>query len=359
MIAVQNNTQLKSINTLLIKSAIAESAMITKPQLAKKLDLSLVTVNKLVDELVARKEILDMGQTESTGGRKAKLYTLNKDYNSMLAVLIRNDMAYLSIVNLIGETCYKTSFPYCDDWIYRLKDYIFIEDLPPVACVGVAIPGTVLNGIIKNVPSIPKLEGVPLEEVLKKELKLPVLIENDINIAALGTHRALIAHQKETCTKENQMTEPPMTENHINENDASNMVLIYVNKGVGMGIILKNQIYQSIRNFAGELAYMYLGDDYKNIEQYIINCLKSGEIMNALDALSKIIANVCCVLDPDMVVIDSPILKQEHISVIESGISAITGQDFLPRLELLSSNEEVYHQGLYFLYMERENLYRR
>ncbi|MCL2387751.1 MAG: hypothetical protein FWC89_09430, partial [Defluviitaleaceae bacterium] len=65
----------KSATVLSVKAAIAESPMITKPQLSKKLNLSLVTINKIVDELVSSGEILDMGQTDSTGGRKARLYT--------------------------------------------------------------------------------------------------------------------------------------------------------------------------------------------------------------------------------------------------------------------------------------------
>ena len=340
MIAVQNVTHinhLKCANVLLVKSSIAESPLITKPQLSKKLNLSLVTVNKIVDELVISGEILDMGQTDSTGGRKAKLYKLNKDHKSILTVLIRNDIVCLAIINLIGEVCYETTFPYNSDWICKLTEYINIEDLPPVAYVGVAVPGTVHAGVIKNAPSMPGLEELHLEEILKRELKLPVFIENDINIAALGIHR-------------------------MGGNDTNNMVLIYVNKGVGMGIIIQGQIYQSVRNFAGELAYMHLGDDLyfweKNIEQYILHCIKEGEIARALDILSKIIANVCCVLDPEIVVIDSPILKQEYISIIETGIIKIIGKDYLPNLELSSFTEEVYYKGLYFLwYMEKENLH--
>jgi len=336
VIFIQQGAQLKSTNALSVKLAIVENPMITKPQLAKKLGLSLVTVNKIVDELAAVGEILDMGQTESTGGRKARQYMLNKDHKAMLAVLVRNDVVRFAIVNLLGETCYENTFPYDSDWVTRLNEYTNIEDLPPVACVGVAVPGTVHRGIVKNVPLFPELEGVHLENVLSDELKLPVIIENDINVAAIGVH-------------------------HGHASDTSNMALIYLSKGIGMGTIVRNQIYQSARNFAGELAYMYLGGDFKeeNIEQYILQCVDRDEMNSVLDTLSKILANVSCVLDPDVVVIDSSILKREHLSVIEDGLATIIGRDFLPRLELSSFDEQIYFQGLYYLYMEKENLYRK
>ncbi|MCL2388234.1 MAG: ROK family protein, partial [Defluviitaleaceae bacterium] len=298
-----------------------------------KLNLSLVTINKIVDELVSSGEILDMGQTDSTGGRKARLYTLNKNHKSMLTVLLRNDIVSLAILNLIGEICYEITFPYNSDWINKLTEYINIEDLPPVACIGVAVPGTVHGGIIKNIPAMPSLEELHLEEILTRELKLPVLIENDINTAALGIHRT-------------------------DGNDTNNMILIYVDIAIGMGIIINRQIYQSIRNFAGELAYMRLGDE-KNIEQYVMQCINNGEITKALAVLSKIIANVCCVIDPDMIVIDSPVLKQECLNILQKGIIDIIGQDFLPKMELSYFTEEVYYQGLYFLYMEKENFYKK
>ena len=336
MFFIQNGAWSKNSNILSVKLAIVENAMITKPQLSKELGLSLVTVNKIVDGLVVCGEILDMGQTESTGGRKARQYMLNKNHKSILAVLVHNDAVRFAIVNLLGEICYENTFPYDSDWMARLKEYTNIEDLPPVVCVGVTVPGTVHCGIVKNAPLVHELEGVHLEKVLSEELRLPVIIENDINVATLGVH-------------------------HGHASDTNNMVLIYLNKGIGMGTIIRNQIYQSARNFAGELAYIHIESDFqeKNVEQYILRCIDRGEIMSVLDVLSKILANVSCVLDPDMIVIDSPLLKQEHLSVIEDGLAAIIGRDFLPRLELSFFDEKIYFQGLYYLYMEKEYLYRK
>ena len=336
MILIQNGTQLKNSNIMSVKLAIMESPMITKPQLSKELGLSLVTVNKIVDELTDCKEILDMGQMESTGGRKAKQYMLNKSYKSMLAVVVSDDVVRFAIMNLLGEICYENTFPYDSNWMRRLNEYTNIEDLPPIACIGITVPGTVHEGIVKNVPFIPELEGMHLEKVLSDELGLPVIVENDINAAALGVH-------------------------HGHENGTNNMVLVYLNKGIGMGTIVRSRIYRSARSFAGELAYMHIGGDFqeKNVEQYILQCIDRGETKSILDALSKILANVSCVLDPDMVVIDSPILEQGHLSIIEDGLAAIIGRDFLPRLRLSLFDEKIYFQGLYYLYMEKENLYRK
>jgi len=318
-----------------VKLAIVESPMITKPQLSKELGLSLVTVNKIVDELADSKEILDMGQMESTGGRKAKQYTLNKNHKAVLAVVVNGDAVRFAIMNLLGEICYENIFAYDGNWIKMLGGYTNIEDLPPVACVGIAVPGTVHSGIVKNAPFMPELEEVHLEKVLSDELGLPVIVENDINVAALGVHRG-------------------------HASDTDNMALVYLNKGLGMGTIVNKRIYRSARNFAGELAYMHIGGDFqeKIVEQYIMQCIDKGAIKNVLDVLSKILANVSCVLDPDMIVIDSPILKQGHLSIIEDGLAVIIGRDFLPRLRLSSFDERIYFQGLYHLYMEKENLYR-
>jgi predicted NBD/HSP70 family sugar kinase len=56
------------------------------------------------------------------------------------------------------------------------------------ACVGLA---GVISGderTISVAPNLPSLEGVPLKPLLQERLGVPVAVENDVNLAALGEH---------------------------------------------------------------------------------------------------------------------------------------------------------------------------
>ena len=57
--------------------------------------------------------------------------------------------------------------------------------------VGVASPGALdlVHGLVFEAPQLPGWDGVPLVEIMSKRLRIPALLENDANAAALGENR--------------------------------------------------------------------------------------------------------------------------------------------------------------------------
>ena len=68
---------LKEVNRDIIKDMIFEEGPITKPELAKASNLSLPTVNKIVDGLERDGIVRQDGITGSSSGKKAKQYVAN------------------------------------------------------------------------------------------------------------------------------------------------------------------------------------------------------------------------------------------------------------------------------------------
>jgi glucokinase len=56
--------------------------------------------------------------------------------------------------------------------------------------VGLAAPGItdVDAGMVVSVPSMQGWENVPLGRLLADKLRVPVIVENDVKLAALGEH---------------------------------------------------------------------------------------------------------------------------------------------------------------------------
>ncbi|HPI37176.1 MAG TPA: ROK family protein [Ignavibacteriaceae bacterium] len=98
-------------------------------------------------------------------------------------------------------------------------------------CLG--IPGSVnpLTGRIGIAPNL-NIKNYNIKEELQKHLNYPVLIENDVNLAALGI-------------------------NHFDYHDeAQNILVVFVGTGIGGGLILNKKLYRGSTFYAGEIGHI-------------------------------------------------------------------------------------------------------
>jgi glucokinase len=110
--------------------------------------------------------------------------------------------------------------------------------------IGVGVPGIVDSerGLIVDLQNIPAWCGLPLAEIMNKQFKVPVMLNNDAHCFAFGELRYGAAK------------------------DWKNFVGITLGTGLGMGIVINNQLYKGVLSGAGELGML----PYKKgiIEQY-------------------------------------------------------------------------------------------
>ncbi len=108
-----------------------------------------------------------------------------------------------------------------------------------VMAVGVGAPGIIQmdKGVVVKSPNFPDWNNLPLRDELEKALRIPVVIENDANAAALGEQWRGAA-----CGIES-------------------MILLTLGTGVGGGIVLNNKIWQGADGMAGEVGHMTLIPD--------------------------------------------------------------------------------------------------
>lgn len=100
--------------------------------------------------------------------------------------------------------------------------------------VGVASPGALdlVHGIVHEAPQLPGWDGVPLVEIMKERLGVPVLLENDANANALGENRFGAGHP------------------------TRQMIYLTISTGVGGGIIFDGSVYHGATGAAGELGHV-------------------------------------------------------------------------------------------------------
>lgn len=124
--------------------------------------------------------------------------------------------------------------------IERIKKSIYdvlIEanmKLEDIKGIGIISPGPIDSekGLVVNPSNLPGWDHIPIVKLLKEEFKLPVMLDNDANAAALaeymfGSGRGL-----------------------------KNFVYITVSTGIGGGIIINGKLYRGTNSNAGEVGHM-------------------------------------------------------------------------------------------------------
>jgi glucokinase len=106
------------------------------------------------------------------------------------------------------------------------------QDQPTVTAVGVGAAGMVdRDGAVHYAPNIPRLIRVPLRAALAEALPVPVVVDNDANVAAWG----------EVC--------------HGAARGVVYGLVITLGTGVGGGIISDGRIYRGAHGFGGEVGH--------------------------------------------------------------------------------------------------------
>lgn len=328
-------TVIRQANMLLVKEVIQKNPYITKPQIAKITQLSLVTVSKLVDELEHQGLVKNTGFQNSTGGRKAMQYVLDTSSGTVITLLIRAQCYYIYLLDLGGNLLCEYTREHCRaDWTEEL--FGVIEEArgkadSAVTALGVAVPGTVSDGVISNIPLIPQWEGSNLRAMLEQRFEIAAIVENDVNASTIGSH------------------------GNYGNASVQNMLFLYLDDGIGAGVVIGNKLYKSGRNFAGELGFMDISHIPEaesrgmGLERYVKELICQDRRSDVMDIAARLLRNVCCVLDPDLVVIDSAYLTQEDVPSIQERIRGMIGTDYMPGILVTCVDNELSSKGLFIL----------
>ena len=127
----------------------------------------------------------------------------------------------------------KTIGDLCDVINKFVKEHKYDE---PISGLGIGSPGVINhdNGEILSSPNLPSWEHFKLKEFVEKHTGLPVKLNNDANVAALG--EAVFGSGKEY----------------------TNVVMLTLGTGVGSGIIMNNKIYDGNLHQGAEIGHMVI-----------------------------------------------------------------------------------------------------
>lgn len=227
-------------------------------------DLSILTnksfpfTTKFLNELITDGSVIETGFANSTGGRRAQMYSLKPDLNYIVSVAIDQLITKIGILdmhnNLVGEIS-KIELPLKNNpkALEQLRncliEYINKSGIPDskIAGIGISMPGFI--DVKKGINHSFLASGQEsIVDYIESEINIPVLIDNDSSLIGLAELRLGAArHHK-------------------------NVMVINIGWGIGLGMILNGELFRGNNGFAGEFSHIPVFKD----NQKICSCGKMG-----------------------------------------------------------------------------------
>lgn len=356
---------IRNLNEGLVLENIEKNGSISRADISKIIGLSAPTVSDIVKDLIERGIVDEIGKGDSSGGKKPILLELNPKAAYMLAVdLGREDGIRAALVDLSNNIVEERSGPKIE--LLKGKELrhalnVTVNDLiqeggvprGKILAICIGVPG-VIDFEMKKITVAPYLNWeVPLEDLTLEEIKIPITIENDVNLMALGERAKGIAQ------------------------GTNNFVFVGERIGIGAGIVTNGKLYTGTNNAAGEVGYLLIDmkNSYRSNKGYGCfeklasykaimekarkqmvdkmvravdvfeaaargNSIAIGIVKETLKFLACGISNISCVLDPELVVIGGgiSILPDDFLEEIRANIRDVI--PLLPRIEFSKLGED-------------------
>lgn len=236
---------LRRLNEGAVLETLRKHGPLSRAVLARRLHLSKSTVSEIVADLLRRGLVREVARERpGPSGRTATLLDVVPEAGFVCGIDIGGTLVRAAVADLKGhvrarvaEEVSRVSLRALEDQVVSLVQRASAQAgiLPSrLLAAGVGVPGAVSpeGGAVTLCPNLPFLEGSALAARLQPALGCEVLVENDVNLGAIG-------EKWRGCA-----TSVP------------NFAYLAVGTGVGMGIVLDGSLYRGARGFAGEVGYL-------------------------------------------------------------------------------------------------------
>ncbi len=237
-----------------VLDAIRRYGPIARVEIARRLGFNLPTVSGLVDELVDEELAIEREPRRTPIGRRPVPVTLNPHAACVLGVDIGKITTIGLIMNLAGTILGRlekatptfTSAAEQGAWVQGfVREFLgaHAHTLPPLAGVGVALPGFIYRPERAERHLTPEVEEI--QRRLVEDLDVPVIVDNDAQMMALGA-----------LWFDETLKDP----NNPAECQYQTFCVLNVGYGIGMGTVIDRALYQGFYGHAGEIGHVPLGE---------------------------------------------------------------------------------------------------
>lgn len=233
----------KKINQKVLLKEIVANSPISRAKLSEITGLNKSTVSSQVNTLIQKNLIFEIGQGQSSGGRKPVMLVFNKNAGYSIGIDIGVDYINGILADLNGNIV-LVHYQHLDNRTFEAtKEVLFsiikhfndhVPDSPyGLIGIGLCVPGLVnKEQKIIFTPNFAWDYDIDLKTLLEEEFYVPVFIENEANAGAYG--------EKIFGTAKN----------------LENIIYVSIGYGIGIGVVLNNELYRGVNGLAGEMGHM-------------------------------------------------------------------------------------------------------
>jgi glucokinase-like ROK family protein len=231
-----NQEKVRKVNKSIVLNVLRLYAPISRAQVANLTGLNRGTVSNIVNVLLDEGLVLENEQRGSRIGRPAISLGLRPDGGAVIGVEIGVDFVAEKIWDTRIQTDPSQSQTSIISQAEQLIDQALVlaseQRLRPLG-IGVGLPGLV-NVQQGNLIMAPNLQwkDVPLRLMWNQRFHLPIYIENEANLAALGEYYFGIAR------------------------NVDNFIYLSAGIGLGGGIIVGGKLFRGGHGYAGEIGHI-------------------------------------------------------------------------------------------------------
>lgn len=226
-------------NKNLILEILIKTGPKSRAELARISKLTKTAISEIVDELIKRKVLIEIGKVETSRGRRPTKLTINPDLK-VLAVDLSGLEGRAGIVNAYGEIeedFYLSVKNYND--IFNLIDPLFEKHNRNIISISLSVPGIIDKNSGEVILSVGlNWRNFCLTSFLAERYKeIPISIEKDTNAGLLS-------------------------EIWFGEGKKFNTLFyLLLEKGIGLGIYHKGEILEGFSGIEGEIGHTIISKD--------------------------------------------------------------------------------------------------
>ncbi|WGD59843.2 xylose repressor [Bacillus velezensis] len=232
----------KKVNQKLLLNEILKNSPISRAKLSEMTGLNKSTVSSQVNTLMKENLVFEIGQGQSSGGRRPVMLVFNKKAGYSVGIDVGVDYINGILTDLEGTIVLdqhhhlECNSPEITKDILIEMIHHFIANMPQspygLIGIGICVPGLIdKNQKIVFAPNS-NWRDIDLKSFIQKKFNVPVFIENEANAGAYGEKVFGAA------------------KNH------DNMIYASIGTGIGIGVIINNDLYRGVSGFSGEMGHM-------------------------------------------------------------------------------------------------------
>jgi N-acetylglucosamine repressor len=251
-VKLADSNSIKMHSQEVILHTIMKHYPISRAKLSELTNLNKATISLQTNTLIEKHLVSEIGAGVSNGGRKPILLVFNKNAGYAIGVELAANYILTILIDLEGNKLYSDYFEFVNESMETLKSILIerirlVTNQAPESRYGIIGIGVGVHGFVNENQTViysphSNWDKIDIKNLLEVHFNLPVFIDNEANAGAYG--EKLYGAIK----------------------DSNNSIFVSVGTGIGLGIIVNNELYRGSAGVSGEMGHTTIESNGKKCE---------------------------------------------------------------------------------------------